>query len=43
MITTFAITPGLVFNYDLYLTIGTSSEMRATFKRIQDAGPPRRR
>jgi len=37
MITTFAVTPGLVFDYDLYLTIGTSSEIRATFKRIQDA------
>ena len=43
MITTFAITPGLVFNYDVYLTVGTSSEIRATFKRIHDAAPPRRR
>lgn len=33
-IRTMAITPGLVFEYDVYLTIGTAEEMRARFKPI---------
>ncbi len=31
----FAITPGKVFEYDLYLTFGTSGEIRETFQQIQ--------
>ncbi len=33
-IRTMAITPGLVFEYDVYLTIGTAEEMRDRFKPI---------
>ena len=33
-IRTMAITPGLVFDYNIYLTIGTADEMRARFKPI---------
>jgi hypothetical protein len=29
-----SITPGLVFEYNIYLTIGTAEEMRARFKPI---------
>jgi hypothetical protein len=29
---TMAITPGLVFEYEVYLTIGTAEEMRARFQ-----------
>ena len=35
-VTKFAITPGLVFAYDLYLTVGTAEEMRETFRKIHD-------
>lgn len=31
---TMSITPGLVFEYDVYLTIGTAEEMRERFKPI---------
>jgi hypothetical protein len=31
---TMAITPGLVFEYDVYLTIGTAEEIRHRFKPI---------
>lgn len=37
-IRTMAITPGLVFEYNVYLTIGTAAEMRARFKPL--AVPP---
>lgn len=33
-IRTMSITPGLVFDYNIYLTIGTADEMRARFKPI---------
>ena len=33
---TFAITPELVFEYDVYLTVGTSAEIRETFRRLLD-------
>ena len=33
-LTRFAITPGLAFEYDLYLAIGTPEEMREIFQRI---------
>jgi hypothetical protein len=38
-LTRFAITPEMVFAYDLYLALGTSEEIRATFKSIHDASP----
>lgn len=42
-IRTMAITPGLIFEYSAYLTIGTAKEMRARFKPIvlQPAGKTR--
>ena len=33
----FAITPGKVFEYDLFLTLGTTSEIRETFQHIQNS------
>lgn len=33
-ITTFAVTPGFVFEYDLFMTLGTSREIRETFRQI---------
>ena len=36
----FAITPGLEFSYDLYLTVGTVDEMRAAFRRIHHESQP---
>lgn len=35
-LTTFAITPGTVFEYDAYLTCGQVDEIRATFRLIHD-------
>ena len=32
----FAITPGTVFEYDVYLTLGTSAEIRRVFKNIME-------
>jgi hypothetical protein len=32
---TFALTPGLVFEYDVFLTVGTSHEIRETFRRLK--------
>jgi len=40
-LTRFAVTPGLVFEYDLYLTIGTSAEIRETFRKIRKPGEPK--
>lgn len=37
-VTEFAIKPGFVFKYDLYLTLGKSTEIRGTFKRIYETG-----
>ena len=31
----FAITPGIVFEYEVFLTVGTSSEIRETFRQLQ--------
>jgi hypothetical protein len=36
-LTKFAITPGLVFEYDLYLAIGGANEIRDTFRRLDEA------
>ncbi|HEX6984064.1 MAG TPA: hypothetical protein VF170_01750 [Planctomycetaceae bacterium] len=36
-LTTFAVTPGLTFEYDLYLTCGTAEEIREAFRRVRDA------
>jgi len=33
-LTEFAITPGFIFEYDLYLTLGTSEEIRNVFRGI---------
>lgn len=38
-IRTMSITPGLVFEYDVYLTIGSAEEMRARFKPIAVKDP----
>lgn len=35
----FAITPGFVYEYDLYLTIGTTAEIKNTFRRILEPKP----
>ena len=34
----FAIEPGMVFTYDVYLTIGTADEIRERFRRIHERG-----
>ena len=36
-VTEFAITPGRVFEYDLFLAIGKTDEIRESFKKIHDA------
>ena len=33
-LTTFAVTPGMDFQYDLYLTAGSSSEIRERFQKL---------
>ena len=33
-LTTFALTPGVVFAYDLYLTLGSTDEIRARFRQL---------
>lgn len=38
-LTKFAITPGFTFEYDLYLTVGTSAEIRAAFQQIYQRKP----
>lgn len=35
-LTTFAVTPGMVFEYDVYLTCGTVEEMREAFRRVHE-------
>ena len=41
-ITTFAITPGFVFDYDVYLTVGTSAAIRDSFRDISKMRPATR-
>lgn len=35
-LTTFAVTPGKTFEYDVYLTCGTAEEIRARFRRLHE-------
>ena len=38
-ITYFAITPGFIFEYDLFLTLGTVEQIRQTFRTLHEARP----
>jgi hypothetical protein len=41
-LTTFAIKPGMVFEYDLYVAVGTTAEIRAAFAKVREARATRR-